>query len=1057
MTEALICKNPTLKAITVQQVSDCMGALVSGLGISPKQARFMMSKKPAMLLTTPVPQLQQQLRLLARLNNITARLTLKWATLTPSVLSRDAALLTQRISRLGLVLAAPPRVIVRMMIACPHYLTDRYALLSRRLDLLARLLQRNRHAACRVAQRCPTILFLSPRIVNNKIAALMSVLDRRRRFVLTLIVKCPKLLRSSTDSVRATYDQLRPLMGVTQDFVFAMACHGPGVLRLSLVPLRQRLQRLRHSVNAVSEWAAQWRRMKPPQRQELLDVRLSTLSRLDYLVASRQTADTSLLEILLWKRRDFVARYPSMEKWEIQMGFKPAPVFLPAAPLATQTQPTSPLSPHSATHASPLTPSDRQPAVAPQQAPQPSSPTSRAGGRRGSSLLGLGLHTQPASLQSNPSRPHPSDSTPSETRMPSSSSIRMGAPVRASREQHSSQQHEQRSTSYHQHSQQQQQQQQQQQAPTQQQQQQPRFSSDTFSQAERHEYDSPGLFDHQQRQQQYSHQAPHMQHDAHSSRYQPCDSHSHQHHQQQHPVHRQQVPTLKLQLRREAMLLQAQLAIWQQGSQGRKEKPSKTVSAPTSVTQPATDGHLLDRHLPSRPPQPFRTLPGHLQTQPSPVQRLGSVHGVGEAVADSGSSSDDTHGISPAAHRSPEATPPNFALAQPTRSKPSLTLKPRAVPARLDECTSSGNSQSSSNGGGNGGGSNGSRPVDGIMFNDGVFSSNSSDGISNGDSPATVGNSSQQQQPDAHTHSVFPQRVNSLGSTVHPQPSSGHPDAGVSSGAHSSPGTSSGSSTGGSRAGSCSGGTQHAAAATTPAALAPPSVASGSSRGDRGRTNRERRSRKPGLVPGTGEEIRMATVGAGDVHLNGGPQPCALNQSPEPVGGGSPSPEMERSAGRFDSQTDSQAGHPPIQSRHSQEGAHCSSSSDSSSNSSSTPHHDVQAPAGCGPLISPVSTSTPMSAAGAAQGGVAWDQGVGSERSGAGPKGQNSAQDVSVSHKWPREGVAPVRKGLRNRSASSQRASVERLQAVFDDALEGPDQGQQQAGEDADAPTHAMV
>lgn len=286
ITKATYRQSPLLSHSS--QVSDCMEALVSGLGITPKQARFMMSKKPVMLLTTPVPQLQQQLRLLAHLNNITARLTLKWATLTPSVFSRDAALLTQRISRLGLVLAAPPRIIVRMMIACPHYLTDRYALLSRRLDSLARVLQRNRHAACRVAQHCPTILFLSPRIVNNKIAALMSVLDRRRRFVLTLIVKCPKLLRSSTDSVRATYDQLRPLMGVTQDFVFAMACHGPGVLRLSLVPLRQRLQRLRHSVNAVSEWAAQWRRMKPPQRQELLDVRLSTLSRLDYLVASRQ-------------------------------------------------------------------------------------------------------------------------------------------------------------------------------------------------------------------------------------------------------------------------------------------------------------------------------------------------------------------------------------------------------------------------------------------------------------------------------------------------------------------------------------------------------------------------------------------------------------------------------------------------------------------------------------------------------------------------------------------------------------------------------------------------
>lgn len=143
--------------------------LSSELGLSQKEALYMMSKQPSFLMGTPAATLKSRLEELAAAVQLPEAEVLQWAAVQPSVLKRDAAVMQRKVESFAELFGVNNKAMVRMITTAPQYLTDSCSSVETRLEAMRRALRKPRNIVVRMVQLQPDVVFMSPRIFRNKL------------------------------------------------------------------------------------------------------------------------------------------------------------------------------------------------------------------------------------------------------------------------------------------------------------------------------------------------------------------------------------------------------------------------------------------------------------------------------------------------------------------------------------------------------------------------------------------------------------------------------------------------------------------------------------------------------------------------------------------------------------------------------------------------------------------------------------------------------------------------------------------------------------------------
>jgi hypothetical protein len=296
--QALLDKNPFLRAIDVAQLQERLDSLVALTGLSSKQVAFMVTKQPQYLLLTSLEAIEQSIQQLASALGVEPSSVVRWSSTTPSILKRSSDILHSRVSQLSDLWRTSTQQTLAIVQQEPEYITDSLPSIDKRSTAIRHILMISRSTLARMLQRQPDVLFMSPRIMNNKLKVLMSILNKDRKAVGVIIAKAPKLLRCNLTAVRSNFQQLQELLGRQESYVYAMACHHPRLLLERPDALKQHVQRLKTCVSSSDSWAQEWQQLRPAQTEECLARSSSRVDRLDFLLSAGSAASHRLEEAL---------------------------------------------------------------------------------------------------------------------------------------------------------------------------------------------------------------------------------------------------------------------------------------------------------------------------------------------------------------------------------------------------------------------------------------------------------------------------------------------------------------------------------------------------------------------------------------------------------------------------------------------------------------------------------------------------------------------------------------------------------------------------------------
>ncbi|KAG2498996.1 hypothetical protein HYH03_003182 [Edaphochlamys debaryana] len=289
---------PAVRQLSPEDVAARLSDLSATLGISPKQAAFMVSKQPACLLLTPLDRLSTKVDELASALGVPRGAVIRAALTIPSILARTTEAVVSRVKAYGTLLRCGPVDVLHVMARGPEYLTDTPSSVKARMVALGCVLRRPRCTIAAMLQARPDLVFMAPRVMNTKVNGIMCILNKEKRHVVTLVVRHPALLRCDLNNVRAVFEGLQSMLRKKEGFAYAMVCHAPRLLLMTPRGLHQRASALRRCLAASPEWAEEFAQLRPPHVAQLLLNRQGSLSSMMYLSERRRAGRVSLARLL---------------------------------------------------------------------------------------------------------------------------------------------------------------------------------------------------------------------------------------------------------------------------------------------------------------------------------------------------------------------------------------------------------------------------------------------------------------------------------------------------------------------------------------------------------------------------------------------------------------------------------------------------------------------------------------------------------------------------------------------------------------------------------------